>query len=153
MPDKDHLEEECRHLQQVFLKTGYTLKEIKWTCEWYDLKRTRVRADEKEEPIRGVAVVPFCHTITNRLARLLSCRNIRTTLYPLAKLRQRLRLVKDRLSLKDPGVCRIPCECGVSYIGQTGRLVSVRITERKCHTRLGQTEKSEIAQHCWVHGH
>lgn len=42
--------------------------------------------------------------------------------------------------------------CGVSYVGQTGRLVSIRVAEHKCHIRLGQTGKSETTQHCWASG-
>lgn len=31
---------------------------------WFDSKRQRVRMEEKEEPIRGVAVVPVYQTLT-----------------------------------------------------------------------------------------
>lgn len=78
--------------------------------------------------------------MTNRLARILQHRNIQTISYPLSTLRQQLRQVKDALGLKIPG------ECGAIYIGQTGRLISTRITEHKRHLQLGQ---SAVAQHCW----
>ena len=32
-----------------------------------------------------------------------------------------------------PGVYRIPCECGLVYIGETGRNLSVRLKEHKKH--------------------
>lgn len=44
-------------------------------------------------------------------------------------------------------------QCGASYVEQTGRLISIQVTEHKCHVRSGQTEKSAIVQHCWVQGH
>lgn len=37
--DEEHLEEEWRHLQQVFLRKGYSWQDIKWPFGSYDLKR------------------------------------------------------------------------------------------------------------------
>lgn len=54
---------------------------------------------------------------------------------------------------KVPGVYNVPCECGTSYVRQTGQLVSISINEHKHHVRLGQTDKSAITQHCWLKGH
>lgn len=93
--NKEYPEEECRHLQHIFL-----WQEIQRTFAWYDGKKKRVRSEEEEEPIRGVSVVPFYWAVTNRLARLLSCRNIRT----ISKLKQMLRPGKDTFGLKVPGV-------------------------------------------------
>jgi hypothetical protein len=56
-----------------------------------------------------------------------------------------LRPVKDDLSLKVPGVYRIPCECGEVYVGQTGRSMEARCKEH--HIRLEQPEKSAVAEH------
>lgn len=98
--DHEHLGEERWHLPDVFLRNGYSIREIR-TFTWYDLKqhRGRLRAKE-EEQIQAVAAVPCCPTVTNRLASQFSCRNIRTTFYPLHKLKQQLHQVKDTLGLK-----------------------------------------------------
>ncbi|KAJ8948280.1 hypothetical protein NQ318_020765 [Aromia moschata] len=37
--------------------------------------------------------------------------------------------------------------CGKSYIGQTGRSIQCRIKEHQRHTRMGNTDKSAIAEH------
>lgn len=55
-------------MQQVFLKNGNSWNEIKQTFASYDLKRKRGTTVEGEESIRGVAVMPYCQTVTNRLA-------------------------------------------------------------------------------------
>lgn len=122
---------------------------------WFDSKRQRVKREEEEKPIWGVgvAVIPLYQNVTNRLPRLLSRRNIRTTSYLLTKLRQQLRSVKDSLSLKAPGVYRVPCECSASHVEQTGWLVSLRVTEHKQYMCLGQMEKPAIAHHYWAQGH
>ncbi|XP_030753074.1 uncharacterized protein LOC115880083 [Sitophilus oryzae] len=50
--------------------------------------------------------------------------------------------VTDRI-----GIYRIPCSCGSVYIGTTKRSVGTRLTEHKRNCRLGQTEKSAVAEH------
>lgn len=46
------------------------------------------------------------------------------------------------------GVYGVPCECDASYVRQMGQLKSPRVTEHRRHVRLGQMEKSAIAQGC-----
>ncbi|ERL93509.1 hypothetical protein D910_10798 [Dendroctonus ponderosae] len=52
-----------------------------------------------------------------------------------------------------PGVYRVPCSCGRAYIGTTKRSINTRITEHKRSCRLGQTEKSAVAEHALLDGH
>ncbi|KAL1110151.1 hypothetical protein AAG570_008228 [Ranatra chinensis] len=60
--------------------------------------------------------------------------------------------VKDPLPLKTSGVYEIPCCCGESYIGQTGRLVSTRIQEHIRATKNNDM-KSAVAEHSMETGH
>jgi predicted GIY-YIG superfamily endonuclease len=39
----------------------------------------------------------------------------------------------------------IPCECGRSYIGETGRPLAVRIREHRNNMKNGLLEKSKLA--------
>jgi hypothetical protein len=64
-----------------------------------------------------------------------------------------LRPVKDDLDLKEPGLYRIPCECGEVYVGQTGRSTETRCKEHVRHIRLEQPEKSAVAEHSINSGH
>lgn len=80
------------------------------------IKKTKQKIEEEEVPIRGVTVVPFHQTVTNRLAWLLHHKQIQITSYPLLKLKLQLRSVKDALAVKEPGAYRVPCECGASYV-------------------------------------
>jgi hypothetical protein len=61
--------------------------------------------------------------------------------------------VKDPLGLQTPGVYSIPCECGKVYIEQSGRAISLRITEHNTHIRLAQPDKLAVAEHCISHHH
>jgi predicted GIY-YIG superfamily endonuclease len=46
-------------------------------------------------------------------------------------------------------VYSIPCECGRSYIGETGRLLAVRLREHRHNLQQGLLEKSKLAQHAY----
>jgi hypothetical protein len=47
----------------------------------------------------------------------------------------------------------IPCECGRSYIGETGRLLAVQLLEYRHYLTEGLLEKSKLAQHTYAKGH
>jgi hypothetical protein len=47
----------------------------------------------------------------------------------------------------------IPCECGRSYIGETGRPLAVRLREHRHNLEQGRLEKSKLAQHAYEEGH
>jgi hypothetical protein len=46
-------------------------------------------------------------------------------------------------------VYSIPCECGRSYIGETGRPLAVRLREHKHNLKEGLLEKSKLTQHAY----
>jgi hypothetical protein len=50
-------------------------------------------------------------------------------------------------------VCSIPCECGRSCIGETGRPLVVRLREQRHNLQQSLLEESELAQHDCEEGH
>ena len=55
---------------------------------------------------------------------------------------------KDRVNeFQTPGVYRIPCECGLVYIGETGRNLSLRLKEHNTNCEKAELEKSAVAKH------
>ena len=52
-----------------------------------------------------------------------------------------------------PGVYRIPCECGLVYIGETGRNLSKRLKEHKTNCEKAELDKSAVAKHAWTYDH
>lgn len=79
----DHIVEEWQHLQRFFQENGFTGAEIDRTFKCFDYKRQRAQTRKEQEPIVGVAVVPYFQTGTNSLTRLLHHKNIRVTSFPL----------------------------------------------------------------------
>jgi hypothetical protein len=58
---------------------------------------------------------------------------------------------KDNINeSQKPGVYHIPCECGLVYIGETGRNLSVRLKEHKTNC---EQDKSAVAKHTWTYNH
>jgi hypothetical protein len=49
-------------------------------------------------------------------------------------------------------VYSIPCVCGRSYIGETGRLLAVQLHEHKHNLKEGLLEKSKLSQHAYEEG-
>jgi hypothetical protein len=47
----------------------------------------------------------------------------------------------------------IPCECGLVYIGETGRNLSVRLKEHKTNCEKAEQDKSAVAEHTWTYDH
>ena len=70
-------------------------------------------------------------------------------------LRRQLTRVKDTdPTLKKSGVVyRIPCSCGLAYIGKTKRSLETRLKEHQAACRWGEMEKSAIAEHAWTKQH
>jgi hypothetical protein len=47
----------------------------------------------------------------------------------------------------------IPCECGRSYSGETGRPVAVQLREHRHNLQQGFLEKSKLVQNAYEKGH
>ena len=60
---------------------------------------------------------------------------------------------ENHIDEEKPGVYVINCkDCNLSYVGETGRQLSKRISEHKNAVRI-YDEKSAIAKHCWTSDH
>jgi hypothetical protein len=86
--------------------------------------------------------------MSNKISRLLARHNIKTVHIPKKKNIHMLRMVKDDLGLKVPGVYWIPCECRKVYMGQMGRSIEARCKEHMRYIHLDQPAKSAVAEQC-----
>jgi len=62
--------------------------------------------------------------------------------------------VKEYIS--SAGIYKIPCSCGKVYIGETGRMINIRMKEHQRDVRLKhitQLELSELSEHNIETGH
>jgi predicted GIY-YIG superfamily endonuclease len=99
--------------------------------------------------------VPYIGPASHRIERIL--RNeagIKVYHFSKNKLFQALCTHKDSVNeSQKPGVYCIPCECGLVYIGETGRNLSVRLQEHKTNCEKAEQDKSAVAKHTWTYDH
>jgi hypothetical protein len=80
--------------------------------------------------------------------------NIRTFFKTKHTLRSSLMKTRPERDLQQTAQCinNIPCECGRSYIGETGRPLALRLREHRHNLKEGLLEKSKLAQHAYEEG-
>ena len=80
------------------------------------------------------ATIPYIKGISENISRILQPFNIRVAQKPITTIRQLLTNVtdKDEPRNRQGAVCKINCsDCRASYIGETGRNLTTRLTEHK----------------------
>ena len=116
-------------------------------------KGRKIRQD-KEQPKYKI-ILPYVGGVSEDLSRVCKKYKIRTIFTTITTLRQQLTRVKDFESfMRRSGVVyKIPCSCGMEYIGETKRCLGIRMREHQAATKRGETEKSAIAEHAWLNQH
>ena len=100
--------------------------------------------------------IPYVKGVAEPISRILRSTSVQVAMKPQQTLRQLLVRPKDKLKPEEKSgvVYKIDCEdCSASYIGQTGRQLSVRIKEHRRATEKGNTLDSGIAEHVAHTGH
>jgi predicted GIY-YIG superfamily endonuclease len=116
--------------------------------------KLRKKKDLEEDP-KHTILLPYVSGLSEDLRRICCKQGIRIVFTTPTTLRQQLTRVKD----KDPPlnrsgvVYRIPCSCGLAYIGETKRMLETRLKEHMAATRRGEIDKSAMAEHVWSHQH
>ncbi|GJQ65329.1 hypothetical protein Trydic_g7445 [Trypoxylus dichotomus] len=150
--EHQHIEQELQHLNQALQANGYENPQVKRAMRPSNSKRT---ADE-HQPSRDwqtTAYLPYIKSVTDRIGKTHERHNIKTIYKPTQQLCHQLRSAKDpRNPLTSIGVYRIPCSCGLLYISTTKRNINTRLKEHKRNCRLGQTDKSAVAEHALQDG-
>lgn len=149
LSDEEHRAAEHQHIKSALKANGYPKRFIQ-------NHSTRKQQKQQEEETIGFATMPYVQGVTERIQRVLGQYNIKSCVRPLRTLKQILSRPKDTISKeKQTGVVySIPCdECNAVYVGETGRSLATRLKEHKASVRLGQAEKSALADHATKTGH
>ncbi|PSN50520.1 hypothetical protein C0J52_14373, partial [Blattella germanica] len=102
----------------------------------------------------GTAVIPNIPGVSEKLKKIVKKFGIRTAFKSYTTLCniQNTKPPNEQQANKNC-VYNVPCECGIIYIGKTGRPLQTRINEHKRNTRNGATQESKLAEHSWETGH
>ena len=112
----DNIEGELEHLRCVLKMNGYPKKFID------NAMKTRQQVRKKTEYQSSVSL-PYIGAAAHKIERILKKAGIKLYHSRENKLFLSLCTHKDTVNeFQKPGVYRIPCECGLVYIGETGRI-------------------------------
>ena len=140
------LSDENKYLDRVFSKNNYNEDFIRRNTR---RPTTTTEANDNATPTT-IATKPYLKGISENISLILQPFNIRCVAHkPTTTLRQLLTYVKDKDEPKNRqgAVHKISCsDCHASYIGETGRNLSTRLTEHKRATRKGDVN-NHIAEH------
>lgn len=137
--DEDHINNELSQLRVVLQRNGYGRN--------LPPRRTDEPKHLDYRVERQPAYLPYMKGVTDKVSNILKKFSVKTIFTPYRKLSQYLRTPKDSFPLERPGVYKIDCSCGSSYIGQTKRTISCRIKEHIRAFKNNEPRKSAIAEH------
>ena len=140
----DSLQDESDYLNNVFSKSNYNTDFVRRNTHSNTDSNTQTNSD----PVTTGTILYITGT-SETIARILQPYNIRVAHKPITTLRRLLTNVKDKdkPDYRQGAVYKIKCcNCQASYIGETGRNVSMRLTEHKRGTRNGDVN-NHIAEH------
>ena len=124
----DSLTDEIKHLNTVFIKNNYNTDFIE--------RNTYIRPNDSTT----TATIPYIRGTSETIASILRPYNIRVAHKPIFTLRPLLTKVKgkDKPEERPGAVYKIHCsDCQATYIGETGRNLTTRLTEHKRATKKG----------------
>ena len=150
LSDEKHRSKEHEHIRAALNVNGYPKQFVR------KYSRDKPQRPQAEEKSLGFATLPYVQGATERIQRVLGQHKIKSAVRPLRTVKQLLSRPKDSIKKeKQTGVVyAIPCsDCNAVYVGETGRSLATRTREHQASVRLGQTEKSALAEHATKTGH
>lgn len=150
---KYHIEN-IEFIIKILLNNGYPLKLIFDTINQrlktliYKLKHCVDKSDEEDRVT--YFCVPYIPSLTDKFKRITNDLNVKLAYCSINKLNKYIKTNKDpvpKLSNNNV-VYKIDCkDCDASYVGQTGRKLSTRVSEHRNHIRKNTTSNSVITDH------
>lgn len=150
--DERDLEEELKSITNTLKLNGYAEQAL---SKARDNRGTQTNQNTDQQDNVCTTVIPYVRGLSEKIRRIGNDYNVRTAIRTTNTIRSMLTKTKPDNENQRTKNCiyKVPCECGKSYIGETGRPLQVRIKEHKKLVRLGETDKSRIAQHAWEEEH
>ena len=153
----DDLEKENQRIFNVLKANNYSNKDINHVKRKLERKKQQpMESDREEEELNGYINLPYVRNTSEALRRIFKDHNIRCTFYTSETLRKLISHPKDRVPTEKRNnvVYQINCQdCSAAYIGETKRSFNQRSKEHQRAVTNCDTEKNEIAKHCWDKDH
>ncbi|XP_075923264.1 uncharacterized protein LOC142924610 [Petromyzon marinus] len=141
--DQEHITSELKHVHQALRANGYSDYTIRKAIT------PVMKKDPLVEPLKTITL-PYIAGVTKKISKILNKHKIQVRFNTVHKIRDLVPSVKDAVpDIQYPGVYKLKCLCGSSYIGETKRHISDRIREHKADLKHGRTNSSAVADHCY----
>ena len=132
--DEQHLEDELKNVEDVFVANGYDRNVVKR----YMKKDKRGDKEDEKQQYRGIVTVTYVRGVSEQFKRLASKHLFRTAFKPGKKVKELKARSQQPLGEKQKGVVyKIPCKCEKAvYVGETWRQLKTRKKEHESKVRL-----------------
>ena len=170
--EEEDRKEERNTIKDALKVCGYptwTMTTVQDQLNKKEERKANKKKEKDQEKNRGMVIVPYVKSLSEKVARIMKKRRISTAMKPHTTLRNLLVHPKDKLDPRE-GVYKIDCKnCDRCYIGETKRKLAVRVKEHReevekqdkgrCFTRearkqsVGERSKSAIADHVCQENH
>ena len=150
---------EVEHMNRIMESNGYPkefLKKQRRIVFETNPQEDRSKGDDDDNDRKGIIVLPYIRSVTERLKRVLQKHNFVVAEKPVVRLKNILTKIKDKVPTKKHTVIvyTIPCSnCDIKYIGETGRSLQTRRCEHKRSVRYNKVEQSALAEYVQQTGH
>ena len=132
--DEQHLENELKNVEDVFVANGYDRNVVK---KYMEKGKRSDKKDEKQQ-YRGLVTITYVRGVSEQFKRLALKHQFRTTFKPGRKVKELKTRSQQPLGEKRKGVVyKIPCKCEKAvYVGETWRQLKTRKKEHESKVRL-----------------
>ena len=143
--------QEINKIEKILIKNKYPPKLIQNIKEKRKNKATNVLEEKKPDT---TIVLPYIPRLSEKIKRIGNKYNIRVVFNSKETIKSKLVNFKPK-SKKSPKeiIYNIPCECGKSYIGETGRTVEIRLKEHQASIKKCDPDISKLTEHSLKTGH
>ena len=142
-----HLEQEIKFLIQIFAENGHESSRLEKIAASYTTEDSE-QPEDSDEVNKPVVCVPWIPKLGPRLRAVMKKRGIKTVFSSGRNLKDILCNHKTPLPRNShPGVYRLRCGCGATYIGETKKKITTRVKEHEKYVFKGQWKQSAAADH------
>jgi predicted GIY-YIG superfamily endonuclease len=115
------------------------------------------KSDCLKKEVQPLSFIPINYTrgVSEKFKSIVNRHNKRTVFKTKHTLRNSHTRTRPKRSPQETVNCvySIPCQCGKSYTGETGRPWAVRLQEHRQNVEEGHLERSRLAQHSFEKNH
>jgi len=144
--NQESLKSEIKFLQDMFIENGYDKKDIEKIIKSFEKNKSK---DQNKPDYSYNTSYPWVPKISQAIKKLYKQLDLNCTFKSSSNL-QNILCRRNKSSLptnSNPGVYKIDCDCGGTYIGETGANVRTRIDQHQKSVFNGSWKDSGLAEH------